>query len=131
MSDAPTPSIENVLRALVREEVRAELATVPALQAPTSAPYVSVAEYAKARSISVSTVRNAIRAGRLPAMKIGAAVRVRSDAEIGASVAPVVRDPGPSPAQVADRVLARRVRSSRLAVTTSTTAQRAAVLRSV
>ena len=35
-------------------------------------------------------------------MKIGTAVRVKSDAEIGTSVIPSVPHPGPSPAQVAD-----------------------------
>lgn len=109
MTNQPQPSIEDLVRTLVRDEVQRELAKVPALQVPTASPYVSVADYAKARSISVSTVRNAVREGRLPAMKIGSAVRVKSDAEIGTSVIPRVPHPGPSPAQVADRVLARRV----------------------
>jgi len=50
---------------------------------------VTVADYARARSISESTVRAAIRDGRLPAVKIGRAVRVRAHAQIGESV-PVV-----------------------------------------
>jgi excisionase family DNA binding protein len=104
------PKVEDVLRQLVRDEIRAELAKIPALQTPASSPYVSVAEYAKARSISVSTVRNAVRAGKLAAMKIGTAVRVRSDAEIGASVTPVAKRQGPSPGQIADRILAKRDR---------------------
>jgi excisionase family DNA binding protein len=103
-----TKDVEEVLRQLVRDEIRLELAKVPALQAPAASPYVSVAEYAKARSISVSTVRNAIRAGKLAAMKIGTAVRVPSDAEIGASVTPVVRLRGPSAGQIADRILAKQ-----------------------
>ena len=107
-------TIEELIRVLVRDEVQRELAKVPTLQVPPASPYISVAEYAKARSISVSTVRNAVREGRLPAMKIGTAVRVKSDAEIGTSVIPSVPHPGPSPAQVADRVLARRVKSSRV-----------------
>jgi excisionase family DNA binding protein len=102
-----TNGIEEVVRQLVRDEIRAELAKIPALQAPPASPYVSVAEYAKARSISVSTVRNAVRAGKLPAMKIGSAVRVRSDAEIGASVTPVTKSRGPSADQIADRILAK------------------------
>jgi excisionase family DNA binding protein len=106
--------VDEAIRNLVRDEVRAELAKVPALQAPAVAPYVSVTTYAEARSISVSTVRHAIRDGRLPAMKIGTAVRVRNDAEIGASVVPVVKHPGPTPAQVADRVLAKRPRIARV-----------------
>jgi excisionase family DNA binding protein len=44
---------------------------------------VTVADYARARSISKSTVRAAIRDGRLPAMKIGRAARVRADAQSG------------------------------------------------
>jgi excisionase family DNA binding protein len=103
-----TPTLEDVVRQLVRDEVRVELAKIPALQAPAASPYVSVAEYAKARSISVSTVRNAVRAGKLPAMKIGTAVRVRSDAEIGASVTPVAKLRGPSAGQIADRILAKQ-----------------------
>jgi excisionase family DNA binding protein len=125
-----TPStdtgIEDAIRRLVRDEVRAELAKVPALQLPAASPYTSIAEYAKERSISVSTVRNAIREGRLPAMKIGAAVRVRRDAEIGASVVPVAKNPGPTPAQVADRILARRAHAGRVIRNGSGTARRRA-----
>ena len=100
--------VEEVIRQLVREEVRAELAKQP--QAPSPAGYVSVAEYAKSRSISISTVRNAIRLGRLPAMKIGTAVRIRRDAEIGASVTPKAKAAGPSAGQIADRILAKHGR---------------------
>lgn len=105
-ADPSAEGIEPAIRKLVREEVRAELAKVTPTRSP--AVYISIADYAKARSISVSTVRNAIRDGRLPAMKIGAAVRVRTDVEIGASVVPVVKSPGPSPAQRAEQIIARR-----------------------
>ena len=44
--------------------------------------YTTVAGFAKARAISASTVREAIREGRLPAMRIGRAVRVPADATI-------------------------------------------------
>lgn len=44
---------------------------------------VTMATFARRRSISESTVRAAIRDGRLPAVKIGRAVRVRADAQIG------------------------------------------------
>ena len=74
-----------MIRELVRSEVRAELARAIAGTAPPPA-YLSAAEYAMARSISISTVRNAIRSGRLPAIKIGAAIRVRADVEIGEPV---------------------------------------------
>jgi excisionase family DNA binding protein len=56
------------------------------ITAPDCGKDVAVSEYAAARSISVSTVRNAIRNGRLPAIRIGTAVRVPVDAEIGRPV---------------------------------------------
>ncbi|MFT3693958.1 MAG: hypothetical protein QM831_12515 [Kofleriaceae bacterium] len=99
-------TIEQQIRQIVREEILIELAKQPAPPKPTE--YVSVAAYARARSISVSTVRNAVRAGRLPGLKIGTAVRVRSDAEIGASVTPSTKRQGPSAEQIADRILAAR-----------------------
>ncbi len=97
--------IDDAIRELVREEIHAALAKTVA---PQLATYVTIPDYAKARSISISTVRSAIRAGRLPAMKIGTAIRVRSDVEIGASVIPTATNPGPSPAKRAEELLARR-----------------------
>jgi hypothetical protein len=99
--------VDDVIRELVREEIRAELERV-AVARPHATSYVTIPEYAKARCISVSTVRNAIRKGHLPAMKFGAAVRVRSDVEIGASVVPVVPSPGPSPAKRAEELFQRK-----------------------
>jgi excisionase family DNA binding protein len=55
-----------------------------ALGAEAPAELVTVAEYARIRSVATSTVRRAIREGRLDATRIGRAVRVRADAEIGA-----------------------------------------------
>lgn len=77
--------LDEMIREIVRAEVRAEVARALAI-APAQPTHVSVAEYAAARSISVSTVRNAIRSGRLPALRIGTAVRVPIDAEIGRPV---------------------------------------------
>jgi len=68
------------LRELVRAVVREELAAVKPL-APVE--LVTVAEYARRRSISTSTVRAAIREGRLDAQRIGRAVRIQADAAIG------------------------------------------------
>lgn len=69
-------ALVELVAALVRAEVRAATA-------PSALPrYVSAKEYAEARSIAVSTVRAAIREGRLPAKHIGRAVRIPSDAEI-------------------------------------------------
>jgi len=96
-------TIEALIRKLVREELQVELAKQPPPKPPTR--YVSVAEYAKARSICISTVRNAIRSGRLPAMKIGAAMRVPSDAEIGIRVTSSLETPTPS--QIAERIISK------------------------
>jgi len=93
------PMIDELIRVMVRSEVRAEVARiVPATSVQPT--YLSAAEYAMARSISISTVRNAIRSGRLPAIKIGAAIRVRADVEIGE---PVVMRPSRCPASPAAR----------------------------
>jgi excisionase family DNA binding protein len=68
------------IRGIVREELRRALQE---RQQGNAFEHVTLKAYAARRSISVSTVRNAIREGRLPALKIGRAVRVRADAEIG------------------------------------------------
>ena len=73
-------SIEEQIRAIVREEL-ARLAERP--QAPD---LVTLRAYAAARGISVSTVRAAIREGRLEAYQIGRAVRVRPGDEIARPV---------------------------------------------
>ncbi len=74
MSD--TPSLEEVVRRIVRSEVAAALAE------GKPAGLVTVAEFAQQRSISPSTVRVAIREHRLDVTRIGRAVRVATDATI-------------------------------------------------
>ena len=100
-----------VIRDVVRREVRIEVAKIVPVRSATPV-YLSAAEYATTRSISVSTVRNAIRNGRLPAIKIGAAIRVRADVEIGE---PIVtrseRRPVSPSARGAEIFEARRKRS--------------------
>jgi hypothetical protein len=115
MTETPPQQLglEELVRELVRSEVRAELAKT-STSAPATPTYVTAAEYAKARSISVSSVRNAIRTGRLPALKIGAAVRVRADVEIGAPVVPTEGATAP-PIVRAEQILARRRNPPRLA----------------
>lgn len=76
MSDTVTDS----LRALVRAEIAAVLAERDRQPAPPD--LVTMADYAAARSISISTVRAAIKDGRLEAHRIGRAVRVRPGDEI-------------------------------------------------
>lgn len=73
------------------ELLHAEMAALRADES-TAAQHVTVAAYAKAHSLSQSTVRVHIREGRLDAIRVGRAVRVRADASIGRPNAP--RDPG-------------------------------------
>jgi excisionase family DNA binding protein len=92
--NAPT-NLDGALRAMIAEVVREEFAVLLAQLQPTPAPnLVTVDEYARRRSISVSTVRAAIREGRLPIERIGRAVRVPADASIARPVnnAEVARD---------------------------------------
>ncbi len=69
------------LKEFVREVVREELAR--AKPAPITPAVVSVAAYARERSISESTVRKAIRDHRLDVVRIGSALRVPVAAVIG------------------------------------------------
>jgi excisionase family DNA binding protein len=104
--------LDEIILEMVRREVRAEVARTAAI-APASPKYVSVAEYAEARSISASTVRNAIRSGRLPALRFGAAVRVPAEVEIGKPIAANANHRAPSPAARAEQIVAvQRARSS-------------------
>jgi excisionase family DNA binding protein len=88
------------LRALIREVVRQELDH----RAPDR-DHLTVAEYADRYSVSPTTVRAAIRDGRLPAIRIGRAVRVPVDAAIGMPRAVAAAEE--SPRAFADRVLNR------------------------
>ena len=81
-------SLDAYIRGLIRDEVRAAVAE--AVSGAATKSLVTLQAYAASRSISVSTVRAAIRAGTLQATKIGRAVRVSAGAEIG--VAPVDED---------------------------------------
>lgn len=106
MTDLRSATLYDVVRDIVRSELRGEIdrALAERVEPPT---YVSAAEYAMARSISISTVRNAIRDGRLPAIKVGAAIRVPARAEIGRPVAPDVTRPV-NPTVRAREILARQ-----------------------
>jgi excisionase family DNA binding protein len=99
--------LDDWIREMVRSEVKSEVARLLSA-APTRPTHVSVAEYAATRSISASTVRNAIRRGRLPALRIGTAVRVPVDVEIGRPANENTRGHQMSPAMQADQILARR-----------------------
>lgn len=81
--------LESIIRTIVRDELERATRPAPAVE------QVTAAEYARRRSISVSTVRAAIAEGRLQAVKIGRAVRIPANAEIGKPAkvhAPEARD---------------------------------------
>jgi len=83
-------TLDVVLRELVAELVRAELDKRQALAAATAAPeLITAAEYARRYSISISTVRAAIREHRLDVTRIGRAVRIAADATIHAADAEI------------------------------------------
>jgi excisionase family DNA binding protein len=98
--------LDDWIREMVRSEVKAEVTRLLSA-APTRPTHVSVAEYAATRSISASTVRNAIRSGRLPALRIGTAIRVPADAEIGRPVNENAQGRDISPTMRAEQILAR------------------------
>jgi hypothetical protein len=110
-ADGSALKLDELIREIVRAEVRAEVARVIAT-GPAHPTHVSVAEYAAARSISVSTVRNAIRARRLPAIRIGTAVRVPVDAEIGRPVTTTPDGRDANPVTRAEKILAERIARS-------------------
>lgn len=68
------------LRAMIVAVVRDELGK----SAPT-VEHLTVADYARRWSISPSTVRVAIREGRLPSTRIGRAIRIAAEAKISRS----------------------------------------------
>jgi excisionase family DNA binding protein len=80
-------SVDAALRAMIVAVVREVLAEH---KQPDAAPeYATVADYARRRQIAESTVRAAIRDGRLPALRIGRrAIRIPIAAEIGSLVNP-------------------------------------------
>jgi excisionase family DNA binding protein len=84
--------LERALEAIVDRAVRRAVRDELAARQPT-AELVTIAAFARQRSISIGTVRNAIRDGRLEATKIGRAVRVRADAAIGKAARPVPAGP--------------------------------------
>lgn len=72
------------LEDLIRKIVRDELAKA-AKPANDEHERLTVAEYARRWSISTSTVRAAIREGRLQHSRVGRAVRIPAGARIGRS----------------------------------------------
>lgn len=74
--------LTSMVRAIVREEVQRAMADAK----PARDGFVSVSDYAARHSISRSTVRAAIREGRLPAVRIGRSVRIAWDASIATPV---------------------------------------------
>jgi len=95
--------LEDMLRRLIREE----LAKARNDEKPAAAVYITAAEYAGRHSISLSTVREALSDGRLPAMRIGRAVRVEASAVIAPRARP---DEDARRAQRITRILSRGAR---------------------
>jgi excisionase family DNA binding protein len=71
-SDDPAGSLEGLIRGIVREEIERALESAPATDG-----LLTVAQAATRLGMSESFVRAAIRDGRLPAQRVGRAVRVR------------------------------------------------------
>ena len=76
-------ALEVLVRRVVREELTAHRERVDAVRASDA---VTMTVFAQMRGVSVSTVRAAIRDGRLSATKIGRAVRIAADAKLGTPV---------------------------------------------
>jgi excisionase family DNA binding protein len=79
--------LERTIQAMVDAAVAKAVAELrrELVNAPT---YVKAKEYAARHSIALSTVREAISDGRLPAMRIGRAVRVEAVAPIAPRARP-------------------------------------------
>jgi excisionase family DNA binding protein len=75
-------TLEQYLRSLVREEAREAMREVLAARAAGVDELVTIAAFARARSISPSTVRKALRDGRLDATRIGRSIRIHAGASI-------------------------------------------------
>lgn len=82
----PIDALAAALRAYIDERVAAEVARQlggRAAGAAAGAVELTIAEFAAARSLSVSAVRKAITRGQLEVTRYGRAVRVRADAQLG------------------------------------------------
>ena len=90
--------LERIVRRVVREELAADRVGV------AGSNMITMREFGRRHSISENTARNMIRDGRLAAVKIGAAVRIRSDAQIGERAGPAI-----SHAMTVDRILHRKL----------------------
>jgi excisionase family DNA binding protein len=99
-------ALETALEALIEalaDRVAERVARKLERGGPAADQLVDVATFARERSIAVSTVRRAIREGRLEAVHIGRSVRVRRDAVVARSAA----SPAPAGAASTDRVALR------------------------
>jgi excisionase family DNA binding protein len=73
---------------------------------------ITMREFARRHSISETTVRAMIKDGRLDAVKIGAAVRVRANAQIGKPASVASQNRGDTPRARAAQILGRLTRSN-------------------
>ncbi len=79
-AEANVTDLEQIIRSIVREELGKK---APANDTPDR---LTVTEYARRWSISETTVRHAIRDKRLVCIRIGRAVRIPADAQVGPPV---------------------------------------------
>jgi excisionase family DNA binding protein len=110
-----SPSLEDLVRQLVREAVHDELAAFAADVGPlrnAEDAYLSVAKAARVADVAAGTVRTWIRSGRLTSKRAGRVLRVsRSELERFMSGSPT----GPRALDIKQRV-ARRIESDKEAL---------------
>jgi len=85
MSGIDLDAMIDMIAERIAERVAARVGDRLGEPADTSPDLVTMREFARRNSISETTVRAMIKDGRLDAVKIGAAVRIRVDAQIGKS----------------------------------------------
>lgn len=66
----------DLIRSVVREEIRAALAEQPPRNGAVSDVYLSITKAAKVADVAPGTIRAWIRAGRLPARRAGRVYRI-------------------------------------------------------
>lgn len=100
-------ALDHAVESLVAEITERVLARVAERIATAPTPeWVTVADLARAWSVSAKYIRARVADGSLPAMHVGRSVRVRRDAVLGKPVQPAAR--ADSPSERVERALRRR-----------------------
>jgi excisionase family DNA binding protein len=87
MSGLDLETVLDLIADRVAERVAVRMASQMAERTDAEPDLITMREFARRHSISETTVRTMIRDGRLAAVKIGAAVRIRADAQITGKLA--------------------------------------------